>query len=148
MQRRLDDIADEILNGQERSFNPAIKPLQEMVRRYSLMRRARIKFRIDERCTRCGICAQVCPVQNIELKHTGTGTVPTRTAPIRSDKCEACYACLHWCPAGAISTSHRPQNRYHNPQVNPQQLMHIPPELKSPTTPTMPHSDATNNKAS
>ena len=134
MQIQLDEIADEVLNGQERYFNPSIKPLKAAVRRYNSMRRKHITFRINEQCTLCGTCVQVCPAQNINLSSIKAGKTQQDAAPLRSDKCEACYACLHWCPAGAISTSHRLHNHYHNPQVSPDQLNQIPSRLKLHTT--------------
>ncbi|MBQ1266098.1 MAG: EFR1 family ferrodoxin [Proteobacteria bacterium] len=43
-------------------------------------------------CTRCGICAKVCPANNI--------TVTDRV--YFADRCEVCYACLHNCPQNAL----------------------------------------------
>ncbi|MGI6242742.1 MAG: EFR1 family ferrodoxin [Prevotella sp.] len=54
-------------------------------------------FHVDsDKCIKCGICAQVCPVYNIEggaghepqWKHNGT--------------CLSCFACYHHCPRHAI----------------------------------------------
>jgi ferredoxin len=73
-------------------------------------------FRVDQRCTKCGICAQVCPAKNIAVNGD------TGLAPIRSDKCEACYACVHWCPANAIATRTRLHSHYHHPNIKPEQL--------------------------
>ena len=133
MQPQLDEIAEEIANSQERYFRPAIKFLNGLVRRFTLLRRKRISFHVDARCKHCGICVQVCPARNIELPKSpdgsGSGELvgnPAKGAPIRSDKCQACYACLHWCPANAISTSLGLHNRYHNPKVTPDQLNQVP----------------------
>jgi len=126
IQPQLDEIAEEISNSQERYFRPAIKSLNEIVRRFTIFRRQRIKFHIDEQCKQCGICAQVCPARNIELLNTGIDVAEDNRAPVRSDKCQACYACLHWCPINAISTSYQLHNRYHNPQVTPDQLNQVP----------------------
>ncbi len=47
---------------------------------------------VTDACIRCGICAKVCPADNI-----------TVTDKVRfSDRCEVCYACLHNCPHSAI----------------------------------------------
>jgi len=146
IQPQLDDIAEEIANGQERYFRPSIKSLNKLVNLYTLSHRKRIVFHIDEHCKSCGICAQVCPARNIELSGLDIGIADAagiiehgenrvddanvssrkKRAPIRSDKCQACYACLHWCPANAISTSRKLHNRYHNPQVTPDQLNQVP----------------------
>ena len=45
-----------------------------------------------DKCIRCGICAKVCPANNIKV----TDHVEF------SDHCEVCYACLHNCPQSAI----------------------------------------------
>ncbi|MCL2757544.1 MAG: 4Fe-4S dicluster domain-containing protein [Coriobacteriia bacterium] len=150
IQPQLDEIAEEVANGQERYFRPSIKSLNKLVKLYTLSHRKRIVFHIDEHCKSCGICVQVCPARNIELSGyddiEAAGTIvhaehkaekanesdAKKRAPIRSDKCQACYACLHWCPANAISTSRRFHNRYHNPQVNPDQLNQVPTTSSEP----------------
>ena len=47
---------------------------------------------VNDNCSHCGICAKVCPANNI----TVTDHVEF------SDHCEVCYACLHNCPQSAI----------------------------------------------
>lgn len=120
MDRCIDEIASAVAYRQENYFPRASKLLGKAVRAYTNSRRKRISFRIDKRCKKCGICAQVCPAQNILLP-TKDSDSPA-TGPIRSDKCEACLACVHWCPAAAISTSKRKHVRYHNPRVQPEEL--------------------------
>ena len=49
-------------------------------------------YTVNDSCICCGICAKVCPANNI-----------TVTDKVRfADKCEVCYACLHNCPKNAI----------------------------------------------
>ena len=53
------------------------------------------KFTVDDDlCTRCGRCAKVCPVDNIE------GTPP---AWLHNGRCTCCLACYHHCPVHAIN---------------------------------------------
>lgn len=48
----------------------------------------------DAKCTECGICEKVCPVQNISRP---------QGKPVFGARCARCLACLHWCPAQAIT---------------------------------------------
>ena len=63
------------------------------------------KFTVDpDRCTQCGRCTKVCPVDNIE------GTPPRW---LHTERCTCCLACYHHCPEHAINygsiTRHRGQ---------------------------------------
>lgn len=52
-----------------------------------------LSYSVNDDCNYCGICAKVCPANNISVTKDG----------IRfSDHCEVCYACLHNCPQHAI----------------------------------------------
>lgn len=69
-------------------------------------------FRVTNACNGCGICASVCPTQNIKIKNGKA---------LHGDNCAACYACLHWCPKYATHLmvpilKNRPQ--YHHPLVS------------------------------
>jgi ferredoxin len=63
-----------------------------------------------ERCISCGLCSQVCPVDNIKM---------INGRPIWQHHCQECMACIHACPVEAIQmgskTADRP--RYHHPDV-------------------------------
>ncbi len=50
-------------------------------------------YTVNGDCIRCGICAKVCPADNITVTEDGVHF---------SDHCEVCYACLHNCPQSAI----------------------------------------------
>ena len=52
------------------------------------------------KCTGCGECLTVCPVDAISLVHG--------KAAIDSEACLACYACADACPQGAISEARLP----------------------------------------
>jgi ferredoxin len=66
-------------------------------------------FRTNENCNGCGICAKVCPVNNIKL---------VDNKPLWQHHCETCYACYAWCPKEAISGDIVAYNEwYHHPEV-------------------------------
>ena len=50
-------------------------------------------YTVNKDCIRCGICAKVCPANNISVSKDGVHF---------SNHCEVCYACLHNCPKSAI----------------------------------------------
>ena len=68
------------------------------------------KFTVDDRCTSCGICAEVCPSGNI---HIDAGR------PGWGHRCEQCMACIQLCPALAIQAGEETvgRARYRNPTV-------------------------------
>ena len=57
-----------------------------------LRRETAQEYIVTDRCIRCGVCAKVCPANNI--------TVTDKVS--FADRCEVCYACLHNCPKQAI----------------------------------------------
>lgn len=63
-------------------------------------------FRVDEgKCTACGLCASLCPVQDIL---GGAGKVPVWK---HNGKCLTCFSCYHHCPKKAISYGSRTKNK-------------------------------------
>lgn len=62
------------------------------------------RFHVDEdRCTRCGLCARLCPVANITL---------AGRAPAFAERCEQCQRCIAFCPVRAIRSTARAHGRY------------------------------------
>jgi ferredoxin len=56
----------------------------------------RSRLHADERCAGCGLCARVCPVDNVELRDS---------RPDFFDHCVLCLRCLHACPQEAIQVA-------------------------------------------
>jgi len=67
-------------------------------------------FWINEKCTGCGNCAKICPVDNIKSENN---------KPVWLHNCTQCFACLQWCNQQAIEINHNTlkRARYHNPEV-------------------------------
>jgi len=74
---------------------------------YSIMKR----FKIKNNCNGCGICAKVCPIDNISI---------SSGRAVHGKGCAACYACVHWCPEHATIVNvptFRGLRQYHHPEV-------------------------------
>jgi len=71
--------------------NGCIKPQEND---FGIMGRLRKKF-IKEKCTYCGLCASVCPVNAIEVNKNSNDVV------FYEDKCIGCGDCVYSCPANA-----------------------------------------------
>ncbi len=69
-----------------------------------------------EKCISCGICADVCQMENISL---------VDGKPVFGNNCAYCLGCFHWCPESAISAGKLTldnSKRYVNPNINLQMM--------------------------
>ena len=66
---------------------------QKMLAKRILRKDTAQDYIVTDDCVHCGICAKVCPANNITVTEAGVRF---------SDRCEVCYACLHNCPQNAI----------------------------------------------
>jgi ferredoxin len=66
------------------------------------------EFWVDERCIQCGLCAKICPVENI---------TQLDGKPVWNHRCECCLACIQFCPTEAIQYGAKTKNkkRYYHP---------------------------------
>lgn len=72
-------------------------------------------FRVEETCNKCGLCAKVCPVDNISVTDEGVKWL---------GKCQSCWGCLNWCPKEAVQNiATEGRLRYHNPSVSLNELV-------------------------
>ena len=64
------------------------------------------RFHVEkDRCVKCGICANVCPVEDIE---GGKGMYPKW---LHHKDCLTCFTCYHHCPHHAIEFGHQTQKK-------------------------------------
>lgn len=74
-----------------------------------LMHRADKSYSANEKCTGCGICSEICPVNNIQI---------IDNTPVWLNHCENCLACYNWCPHKAIQGEIAQKGYYyHHPHV-------------------------------
>ncbi len=65
-----------------------------------------IKFKIDKnKCTKCGICSEICPVGNISM--------PAAGFPEFGARCQFCLRCISYCPQQAMKSRLLYKNKTH-----------------------------------
>jgi ferredoxin len=79
---------------------PAVKSYVVAPLFYALLNDKR--FHVDNNCIGCGICEQVCPLQNIKMANQ---------RPTWNHSCMQCMACIHRCPRKAIQYGNVTQKR-------------------------------------
>lgn len=97
-EKKLDGIAENIANRRSKGYpreNVFIRRIhQKVMAPYKkLQKYADIPFTISGDCISCGLCAKVCPVDNIAL---------IEGRPTFHHKCAQCMACVSFCPKRAI----------------------------------------------
>jgi Pyruvate/2-oxoacid:ferredoxin oxidoreductase delta subunit len=91
------------------SLRKRLKGLRNMLRLRVLLRIPR-KFWKTDSCNSCGICARICPENNISM---------VSGSPVWGRHCQICSACINWCPQRAIQNGPDTINRkrYHHPEI-------------------------------
>ena len=76
-------------------------------------------FWSDERCNGCGICARVCPANNVKIKEK---------RPMWLHECEHCLACMHWCPKHSLQYKKGTvkRERYQHPEIKVSEIFNKP----------------------
>ncbi len=99
----ISDKADIVKGGPIYSLFFAVTSLLVNTWRWKLSQKM-FGFKIDEKlCTKCGLCAQICPKNNISINGL----------PVFNGMCEICLRCVSFCPAKAISSRLLYKNRTH-----------------------------------
>ncbi|MGL4655451.1 MAG: EFR1 family ferrodoxin [Sarcina sp.] len=104
------------------NFRTKVTPKSKL--KYSILSNKKLKdmsvsfmkfkeFTVDkESCTSCGLCEKVCPVNNIKFK---------TEHPSFKNKCEMCFACIHYCPSQCIKhgmMKNKTNYQYKNPNIS------------------------------
>lgn len=73
------------------------------------------RYKVSDKCIKCGRCVSVCPVMNIHMDEYGVTF---------SDGCQQCMACIQWCPRKAIDKDKiaEKRKRYHHPDVKAEDI--------------------------
>lgn len=98
-------------------FLPIIRVLNPLLVRFGKMVETTFDFYFDEKCTGCGLCANICLAGRIKMVD---GKPMWETF-----KCHGCFACLNYCPLESIQVksslylkSYTAQNgRYHHSEI-------------------------------
>jgi ferredoxin len=53
------------------------------------------RLHANKNCTKCGLCAKLCPVDNISMTDKG---------PKWSNNCQQCVRCVYFCPQQAVKS--------------------------------------------
>jgi ferredoxin/flavodoxin len=73
------------------------------------------RHKVNDKCTGCGICAKICPVDNIEMRDG---------SPVWLHNCENCLACYNWCPVRAIEGTIAAEGYfYRHPDIGVTEIM-------------------------
>ncbi len=106
-EERIAKFAGEVADGSARwrggiPFSPALQKLSTAFFAKIASGLGR-KFHADGYlCTRCGLCARLCPVSNIVIPKDGSSPLPSW-----GGGCEQCLRCMNFCPHGAVKTKSR-----------------------------------------
>lgn len=116
---KVDKAAKEIIGGVEQPVKRKAELWSEIINHrylYKNINQWDEKFVTTGKCTGCGLCTEVCPVENIK-------TVDRR--PVWQHSCERCLACIHWCPCEAIEYGNQTigRRRYRNPNVKVEDII-------------------------
>lgn len=117
-EKAVEEIVDSIESGSKENVKLAGRiPLKAINRMFvKRLKKTGDGFYCDEKCTECGVCQKICPVENIYIEDG---------KPRWKDRCEGCMACIQWCPAESIQYRKRTlkKKRYTNPDVDLKAMM-------------------------
>jgi ferredoxin/flavodoxin len=119
--KQISDIAKRIKSREDNLSQDVLNKDVSRSKRMNKSFRERVfesdkSFYSDEKCTSCGICKDVCPVNNIELDEG---------RPRWQHRCQQCLACINFCPEEAIQFNTKSVNmgRYHHPEITLKEII-------------------------
>jgi len=96
--KKMDSVHRNLQNKKvkKRGFSliPRILGLPQAIFMSPIERRANHAVSIDSDCTKCGLCIEICPMDNFSITD---GTVQ------QNHNCTMCYRCINACPEKAIT---------------------------------------------
>lgn len=95
---------------------PSAMAASSVIQTFSRLRRGNVdkKFSVNDACTSCGICRQVCPKGNIRISEK----------PVYQHNCDYCMGCIHLCPSNAIHLKgQRSGARFKNQHVSVKEII-------------------------
>ncbi len=111
---KLQIICDDISNRREKSVKITAADRAQMAMYKNMLAKRILRkdtaksYIVNDDCIRCGICAKVCPANNITVSDKVNF----------GDRCEVCHACLHNCPKNAIHMkSEKSSVRFRNEHI-------------------------------
>ena len=116
---KVDKAGNDIANGERQPVREQAKLWSRITNQMYLYKNIAgwdEKFIATSKCTGCGQCMKVCPVDNI---------IMADQRPVWQHHCERCLACLQWCPCEAIEYGAKTigRRRYRNPNIKVEEIM-------------------------
>ena len=97
-QKKIDRICNDLQKGKIklRGFNKVsnIMGKGQGVHWSEIEEKNKSSVQVDEGCIKCGLCARLCPMKNLNL---------TTKEIVHNDNCILCYRCVNACPKKAIT---------------------------------------------
>jgi len=114
--KKIEKISKQILNddknqalGKGLFYNAKYEDaLQKSISKYS---QTGLEYSVNNDCSKCTRCVQVCPVNNITMENEQIKFGPN---------CQQCMACIQWCPTKSIDYKEisKDRTRYHHPDIS------------------------------
>ncbi|MDR2182959.1 MAG: EFR1 family ferrodoxin [Clostridiales bacterium] len=107
-ENKLGQIIDDVKNRRSKPIRPR-NNIGNATKHFGVS-----QFKVTADCTKCGVCVNVCPANNIRLN----GGI------VFDSNCETCFACANLCPAHAIYSNKAMLKRrqYRNPAVSADEI--------------------------